>query len=270
MEKKDTLSAEKLTQLVDELEKLEPSERQELNELQNVSPHSTSPNQYCTKQLLELIRDVIKDVEVPTWFNTVPANFGEASAGTLKADEWCSYATVYLPLALVKAWGVGSTHASDAHATEASRALESTMHLVAAVTLACYRRMSKDRARAYRDSLVKYFSDLTTVFPHRAAAHFTPNCHAAMHIYDFLLLFGPVHSWWTYPYERLIGIIQRMGSNHKFGRHFKDQTIYRSNDEIKVSWRKHCSTSSSRRQKCVNGSRNQVTLHRLSFVIGYT
>ncbi|KAG2740643.1 hypothetical protein P692DRAFT_20880781 [Suillus brevipes Sb2] len=44
-----------------------------------------------------------------------------------------------------------------------------------------------------------------------------PNHHVSFHLYDFLLLFGPAHSWWCFPFEHLIGILQRLPINHKFG-----------------------------------------------------
>ncbi|KAI9464872.1 hypothetical protein HD554DRAFT_2026214, partial [Boletus coccyginus] len=44
-----------------------------------------------------------------------------------------------------------------------------------------------------------------------------PNHHASFHIYDYLVLFGPVHSWWTFPFEQLIGVLQRLPNNHKSG-----------------------------------------------------
>ena len=28
----------------------------------------------------------------------------------------------------------------------------------------------------------------------------------ALHLPDYLLLYGPVHSWWTFPFERLIHV----------------------------------------------------------------
>ncbi|KAG2050547.1 hypothetical protein BDR06DRAFT_860613, partial [Suillus hirtellus] len=43
------------------------------------------------------------------------------------------------------------------------------------------------------------------------------NHHASFHIYDYLLLFGPAHLWWSFPFEHLIGIIQCIPINHKFG-----------------------------------------------------
>lgn len=39
----------------------------------------------------------------------------------------------------------------------------------------------------------------------------------AFHIKDYLVLFGPVHAWWTFPFERLIGMLQRMPNNGKIG-----------------------------------------------------
>lgn len=181
---------------------------------QPASAEPTSIVRYCTPSLLELIRSVIREAEMPSWFNSVPYNFGDARAGTLKADEWRSFATVYLPIALVKAWGLGSTHQSDFLAKSLQGALDHTMQLVCAVQLACYRTTSSERASAYRECIVAFLRDLPTQYPGRKA-RYVDNSHASVHIYDFLLLFGPVHSWWTFPFERLIGLLQSLPSNHK-------------------------------------------------------
>jgi len=58
---------------------------------------------------------------------------------------------------------------------------------------------------------------LYELHPHTAAHRKRPNVHAAFHIYDFLLLFGPVMSWWTFPFEHLIGVLQRINTNNKIG-----------------------------------------------------
>ena len=39
----------------------------------------------------------------------------------------------------------------------------------------------------------------------------------ALHLDEFLLLFGPIHSWWTFPFERMIGALQRMPHNFILG-----------------------------------------------------
>ena len=74
--------------------------------------------------------------------------------------------------------------------------------------------MTQARASAYRDYMATWLGDLTKI---HLEAHPWPNCHMALHIYDFLLLFGPIHSWWCFPFEWLIGQLQWLPSNHKLG-----------------------------------------------------
>lgn len=161
------------------------------------------------------IRVVIKTTSTPSWINSVPYNFGDSSAGTLKAHEWRTLATIYLPIALVTAWGEGSHHESPELAAKFGAVLDHTMELVSAVCLVCRRSINPSRATAYLNCITKYVKDIHTFFPN---VTYRPNHHAAFHIYDFMLLFGPVHSWWCFPFERLIGILQRMPSNHHFGK----------------------------------------------------
>jgi len=164
--------------------------------------------------VLNHIRDVIQDMTVPSWFTSVPSNFGAASAGTMKADEWRSLITVYIPIALVSLWGAGTSHSSDEVGTHLRAVLDHTMELVCAVYLACARTMTVERAHAYRSHIARYVGDLKKVYP---TSTLRPNHHAAFHIYDYLLLFGPAHSWWCFPFERLIGVLQRLPTNHKSG-----------------------------------------------------
>ena len=58
-----------------------------------------------TTTTIKHIQQVIKDTVTPSWINSVPANYGENSAGTIKADEWRILSTLYLSLALVTLWG---------------------------------------------------------------------------------------------------------------------------------------------------------------------
>ena len=59
------------------------------------------------------IREVIRDTNTPSWLENVPHNFGDVSAGNLKADEWRTMCTVYLLIILVSLWGEGTTHHSS-------------------------------------------------------------------------------------------------------------------------------------------------------------
>jgi hypothetical protein len=61
--------------------------------------------------------------------------------------------------------------------------------------------------------ILDYIRDLRIIHPN--AKHLSVH-HMAIHLYDFLILFGPVRNWWTFPFERLIGHLQRLPQNHRF------------------------------------------------------
>ncbi|KAF8231458.1 hypothetical protein L208DRAFT_1036908, partial [Tricholoma matsutake] len=157
---------------------------------------------------------VIHDIDTPSWLSSVPKNFRDAAAGTLKANKLCILLTVQLPVALVTLWGEGSSHETPAQAEHMHAVLDHTMSLVCAISLASKRTMTTARQNAYQAELLAWVQGLKAFHPpvnHRL------NGHMAIHIYDFLWLFGPVWSWWCFPSEQLIGGLQRLPHNHKFG-----------------------------------------------------
>ncbi|KAG1866120.1 hypothetical protein F4604DRAFT_1928133 [Suillus subluteus] len=168
----------------------------------------------ATPEVMQRIANVIRTADTPSSLRSVPYNFGETKAGTVKADEWRTLTTVYLPIALVSLWGEGSTHRNSEIAVSHCAILDHTMALVSAVHIVCLRSMMTARAAAYRGYIVDWIRDLQVLLPH--ATHRT-NGHMALHVWDYLQLFGPVRSWWCFPYERLIGQLQRLPSNHIFG-----------------------------------------------------
>ena len=160
------------------------------------------------------IHKVVRDTNTPSWVNSVPSAFGDASTGTLKADEWCTMITIYLPIALISLWSTGVSESPHRAAPHLQLVLNHIMALVSAVILASMRTSTESRAKAYQENMVEYLHNLKELFPH---VTYRPNHHMALHISDFLLLFGPAHSWWCFPFERLIGQLQRLPTNHLFG-----------------------------------------------------
>ncbi|KAJ3933177.1 MAG: hypothetical protein NXY57DRAFT_865588, partial [Lentinula lateritia] len=63
-----------------------------------------------TPETLAHIQHVIRHTTTPSWLNSVPKNYGDAKAGSIKADEWRTLSTVYLPLALITLWGDNNGH----------------------------------------------------------------------------------------------------------------------------------------------------------------
>ena len=69
-------------------------------------------------------------------------------------------------------------------------------------------------ATAYLIHMKAYMEGIKKLFPHY---RFHANHHMALHLYDSLCRFGPVHGWWTFPFERLIGMLERIPTNFKIG-----------------------------------------------------
>ena len=110
-------------------------------------------------------------------------------------------------ITLTRIWG-------SPKATQAEHSLlENFLHLVVAVDLASRRSMDGERARLFDHHMLQYLRSLRTLFEH----DLVPNHHLSLHLSTCLLLFGPVHGWWAYPFERFNGIIQRLNTNNATG-----------------------------------------------------
>ncbi|KAJ3990625.1 hypothetical protein F5050DRAFT_1795865 [Lentinula boryana] len=92
------------------------------------------------------------------------------------------------------------------------------MSLFQATDISCRYTMTSSWAQAYSGYIKAWMADLRRLYPHVRESVPRSNVHAAAHIYDFLSLFGPVTSWWCFPFERLIGTLQKVNTNdHKGG-----------------------------------------------------
>ncbi|TFK83029.1 hypothetical protein K466DRAFT_499234 [Polyporus arcularius HHB13444] len=158
-----------------------------------------------TFEVIAQLRSDIATTYLPSWIERPPVNFGSASHGKLKADHWRTVCTINMVITLVRLW-------SSSTATEGDRLLlENFTHLVIAVDLATRRSMDAERARLFDEHMLAYLQGLRKLFEHKLV----PNHHLSLHLATCLMMFGPVHGWWGYPFERYNGIIQRLNTNNK-------------------------------------------------------
>ncbi|CAK5266451.1 unnamed protein product [Mycena citricolor] len=205
----------------------------------NTEPARISSKKLCCEQLLawpltnstyvprainlaniHFIQRVIGKTTTPAWVDSVPSNYGDSNAGTIKAAEWRILSTIYLPIALVLLWGdnpLDSQSPPDPQHTRLIQMLDHTMALFSAVILVCRYTMTRSRATKYRAFLKHWVDTLYENHPHTRSHPLRPNVHMAFHLYDFLLLFGPVISWWSFPFEGVIGLLQRINTNNHIG-----------------------------------------------------
>lgn len=163
------------------------------------------------KSVIDHLHLVIAQTRKPSWIRGLPPNFGVSTAGTPKADEWRTLFTIYLPLTLISLWrGIVSGPPENRQLL----VLKNTMHLVSAISIMCRHTVTKESAAEYLQAYTEYVRGFTELYPHVKAV---PNMHLLFHIFDFMLLFGPVRSWWCFPFERLVGHFQDILSNHISG-----------------------------------------------------
>ena len=152
-------------------------------------------------------------ISTPTWVTPIPLDLGSASHGKLKADQWRTLGITHLPLSLIRLWGFRESR--DPRSQKCKELLDVTISLMSAVILASSRVTSPSIAAAYLTHMKSYMEGIKKLFPQY---RFRPNHHMALHLHEYLCRFGPVHSWWTFPFERIIGMLQRIPTNFKIGR----------------------------------------------------
>jgi hypothetical protein len=103
------------------------------------------------------------------------------------------------------------------NAAHYTQLLHHTMALFQAATIVGRYTSSDTRATAFRNFLKHWLGDLHNLYPHTITPRTRTNPHIALHIYDFLRLFGPALSWWAFPVERLIGQLGKINTNDHLG-----------------------------------------------------
>lgn len=151
------------------------------------------------------IRSYIASTERPRWHKSPPANLGEASHGKLKADQWRSLMEFDIPVALAQLWDMNS---------ERRQLFHCTMLLAIAMRYATSHVVTSYHITQYKRYMLEYLLMLRKLDPE---SDLRPNHHEALHIPDFLELYGPMHGWWMFVYERTIGLLQNTNTNFKIG-----------------------------------------------------
>ena len=168
------------------------------------------------RDLLQIQADIASTIR-PTWRTSPPKNFGAPTHGKLKADEWRACIEFDLPVSLVKLWLYGGEGGSvdESDGKQQQKMIESTMYLAMAIRWATSHRTSRKHAEMCMFYMVAYVRSLRELRPHM---DLHPIHHNALHLPNFLPEFGPMHGWWMFPFERLIGILQGINTNFHFGK----------------------------------------------------
>ena len=183
---------------------------------------------------LKVIRDDIAATCRPCWHAAPPGNLGQVSHGKLKADEWRLCFEFDIPVSLLRIETRRNSSATEVD-TYRKKLVHSTFLLATAIRWATSHRMSDTHIEEYTKTMKSYLKTLKELRPNQ---RFRPNHINALLVGNYLRLYGPVRSWWMFPFERVIGDLQRINTNNKPGKwcskaHFLlTQRPYRNTGEM--------------------------------------
>lgn len=161
---------------------------------------------------MEALWDDIEHMCKPSWATSVPTTIG-ATGPKLKSDQWRAVGSLQLPVTLIRLWSMD--HPDGLRSQRRHELLNLTMSLLSAIAVGTSRVTSSSNAQEFLSHLIHYRKELRRLFPNYKSH---PNHHMAMHIPEYLCLYGPFHGWWAYPFERVIGMLQRVSTNYKPGK----------------------------------------------------
>jgi hypothetical protein len=160
-----------------------------------------------------VIQNDIAATTRPRWHAAPPANLGQVSHGKLKADEWRSCFEFDVPVSLlrIETQRIASGKQPDQNR---EKLVDSTFLLAIAIHWATSNHTSKKHVESYTKTMKDYLKTLKDLRPNQ---RFRPNHVNALLIGNYLRLYGPVRGWWMFPFERVIGELQRVSTNNKLG-----------------------------------------------------
>ena len=170
------------------------------------------------KKEKEQIQQDISNTTRPRWQSGPPTKLGTKGCGKLKADQWRTCMEFDIPVSLMKLWSEAKPNEGngidDRIDDRRHKVLNSTMLLATALRWGTSHRTSTKHAAEYMKNMRAYLASLRDLFP---GTDLRTSHHNALFIGEMLLRFGPVHGWWMFPFERVIGLLQQTNINSKMG-----------------------------------------------------
>ncbi|KAH9855117.1 hypothetical protein C2E23DRAFT_724822 [Lenzites betulinus] len=145
-------------------------------------------------------------MQLPSWVNPPPLAFGTKQHGKLSADQWRTLCVINLPVTLIRTWGFQEERRI--------KMLENYLELVAAVETFGLLEIDEQQIVDAEERMHKYLDGIKELYK---GTKIQPNHHLALHIGVFLRLFGPVHSWRAFVFERFNFYLQSLNTNLTFG-----------------------------------------------------
>lgn len=176
-----------------------------------------SERQRCvfSKDDLQRFQSDIANTLRPSHSTGPPARIGTKAQGKLKADQWKAAIDFELPVFLMKHWYALDPTYLDSAQRMKHNLMVNTMYLACAIRQGVNYQTSEKHVQAYAEYIFTYLEDLQRIRPDLSLL---PSHHNVMHTPTFLLRFGPMPGWWMFPFEWVIGLLQKIKTNGKIGK----------------------------------------------------
>lgn len=150
-----------------------------------------------TQSNLQTLQEKSENITFPYGVGRIPLKIGSSFAG-FTADQWRLWTTVLSPIVLK-----GILPDED---------LRIWLLFVRSCTILCSRIITLSDVHEADTYLVQFCK----LFQHKyGQASVTPNMHLHMHLSQCLMDYGPVHSFWCFPFERYNGLLGAYHTNRK-------------------------------------------------------
>ncbi|MBW0550998.1 hypothetical protein O181_090713 [Austropuccinia psidii MF-1] len=161
----------------------------------------------------------LSDVVVPFGVTRIPKWLGKAKEGKMKASEWCSLFSIYLPLAAIDTL-VGDIEKylnKPQEAANLCQLVDNFCSLVGCTHILEAQSITKPDCVQFGQEYQKYSASSSLLFPGYVV---NPNHHYALHIKMQLKWWEPLRDVAKLAWERLNGILQQIPTSGKIGKGF--------------------------------------------------
>ena len=148
------------------------------------------------KQHFDIIEQIVSKIKSPYDVGRLPLKIS-SSFSAFTADQWRNWVTVYSVVSLK-----GILHPDH---------LRCWLLFVRACNMLCTRIITIDAIRVAHCYLVEFCRQYVSLY---GEENCTPNMHLHLHLKECLLDYGPVQSFWCYPFERFNGVMGKYHTNN--------------------------------------------------------
>ncbi|EGG11046.1 uncharacterized protein MELLADRAFT_60069 [Melampsora larici-populina 98AG31] len=166
---------------------------------------------FSDKENMNILRNVIQQVQLPTWIGRVPRGIGTAAGGKLKADEWVIlFQTMIIPALIL----ISHNKNTDPSNILTQKAVDNAFHLISVLNIVRQLEVTHDDVRSLQYHLKRYRQGLSQIY---GSFPVLPNQHMALHMARVIKMFGPAPQWTAWNFERLNGLLTQIPNNNHPG-----------------------------------------------------